>query len=43
MTVVVDPCVNCRYPRCSRCAVTRVHVRHHDCRHPDHCHNQNTT
>ncbi|KAK1546374.1 hypothetical protein CPAR01_00341 [Colletotrichum paranaense] len=29
MTVVVDPCVNCRYPRCSRCAITRVsvHVR----------------
>ncbi|KAK2017295.1 hypothetical protein LZ32DRAFT_688219 [Colletotrichum eremochloae] len=29
MTVVVDPCPNCRYPRCSRCRVERVQTRQH--------------
>lgn len=30
MTVVVDPCPNCHYPRCSRCRVDRVQTRGHD-------------
>ncbi|KAK1515867.1 hypothetical protein CCOS01_13065 [Colletotrichum costaricense] len=24
MSVVIDPCVHCRCPRCSRCRVERV-------------------
>ncbi|KAF0327438.1 hypothetical protein GQ607_005299 [Colletotrichum asianum] len=29
MNVVVDPCINCHYPRCSRCRVDRIRVRQH--------------
>ncbi|KAK1724436.1 uncharacterized protein BDZ83DRAFT_623202 [Colletotrichum acutatum] len=28
MTVVIDTCPHCHYPRCSRCRVERVQVRH---------------
>ncbi|KAK1513845.1 hypothetical protein CABS01_07251 [Colletotrichum abscissum] len=27
MKVVIDPCVNCRYPRCKECRVERVRTR----------------
>ncbi|KAL3293592.1 hypothetical protein RB213_012020 [Colletotrichum asianum] len=37
MTVVVDPCPNCHYPRCSRCRVDRVRIRQR--RYP--CHHNN--
>ncbi|KAI3548760.1 hypothetical protein CSPX01_02783, partial [Colletotrichum filicis] len=37
---VVEPCTNCSHPRCSRCAITKVHIRHHNPRLLDHHHKQ---
>ncbi|KAF6827941.1 hypothetical protein CMUS01_08798 [Colletotrichum musicola] len=38
MSVVVDPCTHCHYPRCSRCRVERLQTRHHQQTPLDYCH-----
>ncbi|KAF6822353.1 hypothetical protein CMUS01_11112 [Colletotrichum musicola] len=37
MSVVVDPCISCQCPRCSRCRVERRQMRQHQHSSPGHC------